>query len=120
MSIARRLFAAAALLAFLPLQAMAQGQPLIALGPCASGYVPVCAVKKNHLVTFINSCAARSFGARVIRNEPCPEGCPSKYAPVCAVSATGKRMTYGNVCAAERDGAKIVRNRGCQGILGRR
>lgn len=100
--------------------ALAQGQPLIALGPCASGYFPVCAVNKRTLVTYVNSCAARSAGARVVSDRACQEGCPRRYAPVCAADAAGSRRTFGNACEAERSGATVLHQRGCQGLLGRR
>jgi hypothetical protein len=101
-------------------QVLAQGQPLIALGQCAGGYFPVCAVKKRILVTYVNSCAARSAGARVISDHACQEGCPRQYVPVCAKDAAGRHFTFGNACEAERAGTTIVRQRGCRGLLGRR
>ena len=116
--IAAVIFAGWALLA--PQQTLAQGQPLITLGPCSGGYFPVCAVKKRVLVTYVNSCAARSAGARVISDHGCQDSCPRNYAPVCATDAAGHRRTFGNACEAERAGAKIVRGRGCRGLLGRR
>lgn len=110
------------LLAFLSsAPAHAQGQPLIIPGLCAGGgQVPVCAVKKRTLVTYVNDCAARGARARVIHHRACVEDCPRRYNPVCAIDDSGKRRTYGNACDAQRAGAKIVRNRDCQGVLGRR
>ena len=103
-----------------PLPAHAQGQPLIIPGLCAGGgQVPVCAVKKRTLVTYVNDCAARGAGARVIRDHACHEDCPRRYNPVCAIDEAGKRRTFGNACDAQRAGGRIVRNRGCQGVLGR-
>ena len=102
-----------------PKEGLAQGQPLIGLGGCPEGFYPVCAVKKRTLVTYVNACAARSAGARVVTSRACLEGCPHQYAPVCAIEASGKRSSFGNVCEAEKSGAKIVRNRGCRGLLGR-
>jgi hypothetical protein len=108
-------------LLFSPQPALAQGQPLIALGPCASGYLPVCAVKKRTLVTYVNSCAARGAGARVVSDRACQEGCPRRYAPVCAVDTAGKQHTFGNSCEAERSGAAVVREGRCRrGLPGRR
>lgn len=104
-----------------PAQALAQGQPLIIPGLCAGGgHTPVCAVKKRTLVTYVNDCTAIGAGARVVSYHACREGCPRRYAPVCAIDADGRRRTFGNSCEAERSGAKIVRNRGCHGLLGRR
>jgi Kazal-type serine protease inhibitor domain len=111
---------AVAACALMPKGAVAQGQPLIRMGNCPAGYHPVCAVKKRTLVTYVNACAARSVGARVIASRACMEGCPRQYVPVCATNAAGARHTYGNACEAERSGANIVRKRGCQGLLGRR
>jgi hypothetical protein len=120
-----RILIAAAVIAGLalcaPVEAMAQGQPLIIPGQCSGGgYTPVCAVKKRTLVTYVNDCTAIAAGARVVSYHACHEGCPRRYAPVCAVDSTGRRATFGSACEAERSGAKIVRNRGCQGVLGRR
>jgi hypothetical protein len=98
----------------------AQGQPLIKLGACPQGYFPVCAVKKRTLVTYVNACAAKGVGARVVSDRACLEGCPRQYSPVCAIDGAGARSTFGNACEAEKSGAKIVRNRGCSGVLGRR
>ncbi len=118
----RNAIAAAILLALLwPGPAGGQGQPLIMAGPCAGGgYLPVCAVRKRTLVTYVNACTARGAGARVINDHGCHEGCPRRYAPVCAIDKHGSRSTFGNACEAERSGAQVVRNRGCQGLLGRR
>jgi hypothetical protein len=101
-------------------EAPAQGQPLIKLGACPQGYFPVCAVTKRTLVTYVNACAARGVGARVVSNRACLEDCPRRYAPVCAVDGAGVSSTFGNACEAEKSGARIVRNRGCRGVLGRR
>jgi len=68
----------------------------------------------------VNACAAKGVGARVVTHHACMEGCPRKYAPVCAIDASGPRRTFGNACEAEKSGAKVVRNRGCRGLLGRR
>ena len=103
-----------------PTEAPAQGQPLIKMGACPYGYLPVCAVKKRTLVTYVNACSAKGDGARVVSHRGCIEGCPRQYAPVCAVDGSGARSTFGNACEAEKVGAKIVRNRGCRGLLGRR
>jgi hypothetical protein len=106
--------------ALAPQTALAQGQPLIKMGACPEGYFPVCAVKKRMLVTYVNACAAKGVGARVVSHRACIDGCTRQYAPVCAIDGAGARVTFGNACEAEKSGAKIVRNRGCRGLLGRR
>lgn len=95
--------------------AVAQGQPLIFLGPCGEdGYRPVCArARGNVLVTYANACIARSEGARVVGQQPCPVACPMVYRPVCATDPAGKRRTYGNDCQAKAAGARIVRRGRC-------
>lgn len=95
--------------------ALAQGQPLIVMGPCAGpGYRPVCArSRKKTLVTYVNACMARSDGARVISEGACPEACPMIFKPVCAFDAAGKRKTFGNECQARAAGAKILRGGRC-------
>lgn len=111
------LLAAAALLSspHFAMPAAAQGQPLLMMGPCGGhGYHPVCArSRKKTLVTYVNSCAARSDGARVINNGACPEACPMVFKPVCALDAAGKRKTFGNDCQAKAAGAKILRGGRC-------
>jgi len=94
---------------------LAQGQPLIMEGPCGNyGYHPVCArSRKRALVTYVNSCAARSDGARVIGDGACPEACPMIFKPVCARDAGGTRKTYGNDCQARAAGATVIRRGRC-------
>lgn len=95
--------------------AAAQGQPIIMPGACGGGgYHPVCArSRKKTLVTYVNDCAARNDGARVIGQGACPTACPMIFKPVCAVDGTGKRKTYGNECQAKAAGAAIVRQMRC-------
>lgn len=94
---------------------LAQGQPLIMPGPCAEfGYHPVCGRSRERvLATYVNACAARSAGARVISDGACPAACPMIFKPVCAIGADGKRKTYGNDCQAMAAGAIIIRNTRC-------
>lgn len=95
--------------------AAAQGQPLIMSGPCGGhGYHPVCArSRKKTLVTYANSCIARSEGSRVISHGACPIACPMIFKPVCAVDPAGKRKTYGNDCMAKAAGVEIIRRGRC-------
>lgn len=99
--------------------AAAQGQPIIMMGPCGQhGYHPVCArSRKKTLVTYANSCIARSEGSRVISHGACPSACPMIFKPVCAVDAAGKRKTFGNDCQARAAGAKVIRNMRCIPML---
>ena len=100
--------------------AHAQHQPLVRAGPCAQGYVPVCAVKQKTLVTYVNACAARGVNARVIElNRACVEGCERKYQPVCATDSDGKRRVFGNACEAEKSAATDIRNGSCRRFLRR-
>jgi hypothetical protein len=101
--------------AFAPGAAHAQHQPLIKPGVCAQGYVPVCAVKQRTLVTYVNGCAARGVNARIIAaDRGCFEGCPERYAPVCATDTAGKPRLYGNACEAEKSRATNIRNGRCR------
>lgn len=95
--------------------AAAQGQPLIMAGPCGHyGYHPVCArSRKKTLVTYVNECAARGDGARIVSAGACPTNCPMVFKPVCALDARGKRKTFGNDCQAKAAGAKILRGGRC-------
>lgn len=98
--------------------AHAQHQPLVRAGPCAQGYVPVCAVKQKTLVSYVNACAARGVNARVIEvNRACLEGCEQKYRPVCATDGDGKRRVFGNTCEAEKSGATDIRKGSCRRFL---
>jgi hypothetical protein len=100
--------------------AHAQHQPLVRPGPCAQGYVPVCAVKQKTLVTYVNACAARGVNARVIElNRACLEACERKYQPVCATDGDGKRRVFGNACEAEKSGATDIRKGSCRRFLRR-
>lgn len=112
------LLLAAALL--IPHAAHAQHQPLIRPGPCAQGYVPVCAVKQKTLVTYVNACAARGVNARVIATDrACIDGCPRHYVPVCGTDGTGQRRVFGNTCEAEKSGATDIRKGPCRRFLRR-
>jgi hypothetical protein len=101
--------------AAIPSPALAQGQPIIVMGPCTEeGYRPVCArSRRGILVTYANACMARSARARVINEGACVAACPAIFQPVCAVDASGKRKTYANDCAAKAAGAKVVRRGRC-------
>lgn len=97
-----------------PPEANAQHQPLVKPGVCAQGYVPVCALKRKTLVTYVNACAARGVNARILADRACIEGCPARYAPVCGTDATGKRRVFGNACEAEKSGATGIRKGSCR------
>jgi hypothetical protein len=103
-----------------PRMALAQGQPLVRLGPCPQGFLPVCAMKQKALVTYVNACAARGVNARVITaDRGCIDGCPRDYAPVCATDGTGQRRVFGNTCEAEKSGATDIRTGTCRRVLRR-
>ena len=95
--------------------AVAQGQPIIMMGPCGGhGYHPVCArSRQKTLVTYANACIARNEGSRVISHGTCPAACPMIFKPVCAIDPTGKRRTYGNDCMAKAAGVKVIRGGRC-------
>jgi hypothetical protein len=100
---------------FVATPAVAQGQPLVFLGPCGEfGYRPVCArARGNVLVTYANACIARSEGARVLSQGSCPVACPMIYKPVCTIDAAGQRKTYANDCQAKAAGATVIRSWRC-------
>jgi hypothetical protein len=91
----------------------AQAGPLQGMR-CPAGFLPVCAVADNKLMTFGNSCEAHRANGTILHDGKCQgdgeKRCPRNNAfPVCGMNIrTGVRKTYDNVCWAEKDLAVVL------------